>query len=232
MGRGDKMKKIIFMIILFFCFNVYSSDNNGILKVSSSFVSTGVEFEKINVEGRGKIFSKEKLNDIAVNIFKSSRLKEDYKFFTENDSIDLWGDDLNIRITKLPGEYLYNAYFLLSQHLYNGNINNIRRSIIEGFRIYNVKPTLSYLIVGKYPYKMTVPVMRDNANRILINAGAKFVNEISDRNLVSIIGFLPAIKESIKINEIFTNVNIALRYNDLDKSTYIWIGCPIISIEY
>ena len=226
------MKKIIIILILFFCLDVYSSDNNGILKVSSCLADTGGIFEKINVEGRGEIYSKEKLIDIVMNIYKSSKIKEDYKFSADNNSINLSGADLSIRITKLPEEYSYDVYFLLSQHLDNANINSIRNSIIEGFRTYSVKPTLSYLIVGKYSYKMTMPVMMEKANKILTNIGAKFINEISDGNLVSIVGFSPEIKEKIKINEIFTNVNIALRYNNFDKNTYIWIGCPIISIEY
>ena len=138
----------------------------------------------------------------------------------------------SINITKLPQENLFYVSFLVSQPNDTRNINNIRKQISSSFSIYSVKPDIFYLLIGKYPYKMTIADMTYQAKDILRTSGAKFINLIKDRNLISVIGLLPQFNEKIKINDDFTNLNIALRYSNSDNSTYIWIGCPIISIDY
>lgn len=229
---GGNMKKMVIVVILFFCLEVYSSDNNGILKVSNCFVSSGGKFKQINVVGRGKILSKEKLTDIVVKIYKSYGKRFVYRLSKGKAEIKLIGEDVFITITKLPEENLFYVYFLVSQHDDRSNINNMRRNILKSFSVYSVKPHISYLIIGKYPYKMTLADMGFKAKEIVKTSGAQFINLINDRNLISAIGFLPQLEEKIKIQDNIINLNIALRYNDLDKSTYIWIGCPIISVEY
>jgi hypothetical protein len=231
-GWWELMKKIILVVILIFCLGVYSSDNSGILRVSNALINTDARIDKTNIEGRGKILSKEKLTDIAAKIYRASGRRAVYKISKEEATINLTSNDLFITVTKLPEENLFYVSFLVSQHNGRSNINNMRRSILEGFSVYSVKPSIYYLIIGKYPYKLTTTEMFCKAKIILKSSGAQFINSIKDRNLISVIGLLPQFKEKIKIKDNITNLNIALRYNNLDKSTYIWIGCPIITVEY
>ncbi|WP_443110742.1 YwmB family TATA-box binding protein [Caloramator sp. mosi_1] len=61
--------------------------------------------------------------------------------------------------------------------------------------------------------------------------GAIFVNGIENENLVSVSAFANAGGEE-KCEDKYVNLNIALRYSDLNKCTYIWIGSPLIYEEY
>lgn len=227
------MKKIfILSIILIVCVIGYISNYNGILKLSNYLKNTGAEIEKINIEGYGKFYSNENLKDIAVNIYKASGIQGKYVINQNDEDTMISSNNIIIKIKRMPKENLNYASFILSQHLNNKNINNIRNSIYKGFSIYNVKPDFSFLIEGQYPKKMEISEMRDKASEILHYMGAVEIKGIDDRNLVSLSGYTPMISEKIKVISSYTNLNIALRYNKNNCNTHVWIGCPIIAIEY
>lgn len=68
----------------------------------------------------------------------------------------------------------------------------------------------------------------------------KFARDLKIENLekmrddyaVSVLGYSPELSDSITILDKSYNVNIAMRYNSEDDRTYIWIGTPVISVEY
>lgn len=56
--------------------------------------------------------------------------------------------------------------------------------------------------------------------------------KIQDKYNFSIIGFSPLLSEGIQILGKNYNIHIAIRYNSDEDTTYIWIGTPVISLEY
>ncbi|HHW03952.1 MAG TPA: YwmB family TATA-box binding protein [Thermoanaerobacterales bacterium] len=56
--------------------------------------------------------------------------------------------------------------------------------------------------------------------------------QMRDEHTVSLLGFSTQLSDSITIMGHSYNVNIAIRYNSEDDRTYIWIGTPVISVEY
>ncbi|HQA59733.1 MAG: YwmB family TATA-box binding protein [Tepidanaerobacteraceae bacterium] len=55
---------------------------------------------------------------------------------------------------------------------------------------------------------------------------------MKDEYTFSLMGYSPLFVDCIEIMDKCYNVNIAIRYNLEDDKTYIWIGIPVISIEY
>ena len=60
----------------------------------------------------------------------------------------------------------------------------------------------------------------------------KIVEEYKEDSLLSFSIFTPYIEEYIYTGSNKMNLNIALRYNEYEDKTYIWIGTPIITIGY
>ncbi|OZV13462.1 hypothetical protein CIW83_04260 [Tissierella sp. P1] len=51
-------------------------------------------------------------------------------------------------------------------------------------------------------------------------------------SLVSYTAYTPLIESSIFSGEKKVNLNLAIRYNENEDKTYIWIGTPIITTGY
>ncbi|HWI54458.1 MAG TPA: YwmB family TATA-box binding protein [Desulfobacteria bacterium] len=54
----------------------------------------------------------------------------------------------------------------------------------------------------------------------------------TDRGMVSISGYSPNVRNRLTLDSKWVNINMALRYNSLEKRTMVYIGSPVISIEY
>jgi len=55
---------------------------------------------------------------------------------------------------------------------------------------------------------------------------------MKDEYTFSLMGYSPLFANGIEILGKTYNANIAIRYNSEDDKTYIWIGTPVISLEY
>lgn len=56
--------------------------------------------------------------------------------------------------------------------------------------------------------------------------------KMEDEYTFSFMGYSPLLTNGIQILDKTYNVHIAMRYNLEDDKTYIWIGSPVISLEY
>ncbi|KXG77966.1 hypothetical protein AN618_07740 [Fervidicola ferrireducens] len=70
------------------------------------------------------------------------------------------------------------------------------------------------------------------ARRILEELKIKEVEKMEDLEMQNFIGYSPLIPDSLEIMGKKYNVNIAVRDSDQDDKTYIWLGVPVLSIEY
>lgn len=124
------------------------------------------------------------------------------------------------------------ASLTVSQNAHNVNINNIKQTIFINFIRHRAIPKFSLLVMGRFNGKLTTSEMKEKAIEILKRKRAIFVDGIENENLVSVSAFLPTLEERKKCEDKYINLNIALRYSDLNKCTYIWIGSPLIFEEY
>ncbi len=62
--------------------------------------------------------------------------------------------------------------------------------------------------------------------------GANEVEGIENDDLISITGYTLGLEESISYCGKKVNINMAARYNSYEDRTYIWIGTPLIVVEY
>lgn len=124
------------------------------------------------------------------------------------------------------------ASIIVSQNAHTMNINNIKQTIFKNFLLKRAYPKFSILVQGKFEGKMASQQMKQVALNIINSKRAIFVDGIEEDNLVSVSAFLPTLEERKKCNNSFVNLNIALRYSSINDCTYIWVGSPLIFVEY
>lgn len=90
----------------------------------------------------------------------------------------------------------------------------------------------SSCIIGTYKGKLP-SAEADKKSRIALESiNAKKVEGIDNEELKSISAFSSNVDGYIMSNQDRVNVKLAMRYSSYDDKTYIWIGTPLIPIEY
>ncbi|WP_427337923.1 YwmB family TATA-box binding protein [Caloranaerobacter sp. DY30410] len=111
----------------------------------------------------------------------------------------------------------------------------LKKTIDEISNIYNnfnAKPEITTCIIGTFDGKLNEDEKIKKVSKALSSINGRKVEGFFNDSLVSISAYSPAIDEFIYTGNNKMNVNIALRYNEYEDKTYIWIGTPIISIGY
>ncbi len=93
----------------------------------------------------------------------------------------------------------------------------------------NTKLTIN--LAGYYDGLLENKELKEKINRAFEKVGAAKVEGIEE-GLISITGYTPKIEETIKYCGKTVNINMAARFNSYEDKTYIWIGTPLIVLEY
>lgn len=165
-----------------------------------------VEVDKTIEEGLSQIIIKGQLEEeiYAVLIVQSSQYEE----FKESTIV------LDIIDTK--GEYDFSE---LSDRI---------RNILS----YYGKTTVNITLTGSYDNRLTKKDIDQSISRIMKRIKAKEIEGIRNEDLTSITGYCPSMIEHLNYAGKKANINIAYRYNSFEDKTNIWIGTPIIVMEY
>lgn len=237
-GGMDLKKIVVCFLALFLIFCVYLTGRglNDSFILKNCFDLSGAEFMRMDIEGSGKIQTEDIPYKAASKLLNASGMGGAYEITEENGltvlRIKNGRNQVVIKTRKMQGENLVYASVMYSQYSDNVNITNIRRSISKAFRIYNIKPSFSSLIQGKYNEALTIPQMKARAASVFSSGNARFVEGVDDGNMVSVSGYIAGLKDVTKCMGKMVNLNTALRYSRVDGCTYIWVGSPIILLEY
>ncbi len=96
--------------------------------------------------------------------------------------------------------------------------------------IQGVRATLC--IIGSYADNIPEDSMEGIINSVFQTVDALEVERAVYDGLISISAYTPRIGEYIEIGGNRINLNVAMRYNSFEGRTYIWLGSPVISLEY
>lgn len=100
------------------------------------------------------------------------------------------------------------------------------------FDEYGKPVNITTCVIGTFDGYMD---LRENEKRILGVARAikgKIVEEYKEDGVLSLSIFTPYIEEYVFTGNKKMNMNIAVRFNEYEDRTYIWIGTPIITVGY
>lgn len=111
-------------------------------------------------------------------------------------------------------------------------INGIIEKVESFFKQYDKLMNVTTCIVGTFDGDID---LNDKEKTILNTTKlikGKVVEKYNDGDALSFTIYTPYIEEHIYTGDKKMNLNIAVRYNEYEDKTYIWIGTPIITIGY
>lgn len=228
-------KYIVITLIMVLVVLSISKSTDGKESIMSCFKKSQAEFIRMDIEGSAEFFSDEDVETILKTMLKSSEIKGDYKVFTDDMThLVLKNNNFEVHIKgrQLQDKKAVYVSFMLSHNSTFENINNIWRTISEAFAVYNVEPSFSTLIQGKYNKKFSITQMKKIGEKVFFENGAEVIGKIDDGKVVSLYGYMPGLGNNIDVSRKKVNLNVALRYSEVNCCTYIWIGNPIITLEY
>lgn len=131
--------------------------------------------------------------------------------------------------SKMDETYLYLNLINKEHFLTNNDIINSVESI---FKEYDSFMEITSSIIGYIDGNACNDEIEKKAIRALRRLKGNTVETFKDVNLLSYTAYTPRIVKNISIGEKKINLNLAIRYNDYEDKTFIWIGTPIITSGY
>ncbi len=95
-----------------------------------------------------------------------------------------------------------------------------------------IEAEITTCIVGNFPGKLSSDIINDKIRMTIEKINGKIIEDYYDENLASVSAYSPLIDRYIFIGNKKMNFNVAMRYNEYEDATYIWIGTPIIATGY
>jgi len=87
-------------------------------------------------------------------------------------------------------------------------------------------------IVGSYAESIPEDNMDAIIGSIFQSIEAKEVERAICDDFLSVSAYTPRIGDHIEMGDERINLNVAMRYNSYEGRTYIWLGSPVITLEY
>lgn len=140
----------------------------------------------------------------------------------------------NIEVESVKTDKGGETYMLMDVSINNSSseLASEREKVATYYQNKRVKANISSCVIGVYDGKLTENAMRSKIADAMSSVKAKEVEGLSNDEINSISAFSGNINNFVLSNNKKVNMQIAMRYSSYDNKTYIWIGSPLINVEY
>lgn len=135
----------------------------------------------------------------------------------------------------LPEEYEKEPQTYLVVNVSGRKLDNFvdyRQKVKEAVISLNGKSKITSCVTGTFNGKLDEAKQNQILENIYGCLKISDTEKMKDEYTFSLMGYSPLLPKGIQILDKTYNVHIAMRYNSEDDKTYIWIGTPVISLEY
>ncbi|AOT70065.1 YwmB family TATA-box binding protein [Geosporobacter ferrireducens] len=158
----------------------------------------------------------------------------------EKDYTQVWitgkvkaGSTVTIQIQSQQHEKLQETHIMIDFYEDHGmlEIKGLTEQLYELLKPYG-KTNITTCLIGTFEGNMEVTEREEVVKALMKALEVKEVEGYREGNIISIVGYSDKIKEWINYGGNRVNVNIAMRYNDYENKTFLWIGTPLITVGY
>lgn len=117
----------------------------------------------------------------------------------------------------------------------NGDVDQMlsQKQLLENiYKEERENSSISMTVVGFFDGHLNNDILNKKINAIIKILEGKKIEELQDENLISVSAYSENIKCRVKSGNKKINIQIAARYSSFDDKTFLWIGTPLINIEY
>ena len=111
-------------------------------------------------------------------------------------------------------------------------INDIIEKVEKIFDEYEKPVNITTCVMGTYDGQIDLKENEKKILGVIKTIKGSIVEEYKEDGVLSFSLFTPYIEEHVFTGNNKMNLNIAIRFNEYEGKTYIWIGTPIITIGY
>lgn len=128
----------------------------------------------------------------------------------------------------------FESYIVVNvvDHSQNVDGSLFKRQVQDFLQEVGEKPIVAVTYVGSFEGRLESVKMQNICDTMLKSLRGIAVEGIHDEGFVSISGYSVLLGKGIMSGGRQVNIQVAMRYNSYKDRTYIWVGTPIISIEY
>jgi hypothetical protein len=236
------------MVLLLSIISYAQQNQNGYDKIVDAFEKTDSNFESYNINGHAQIDDKflsfEEMNDIANKINESlgidisnleyTKTEQDNfrQVYTYSKNMDSHGVSVIIESEKC--ENVEQTHIIVDI-----NNNEVYKDIVENYtklknilKNYSSNLDLYSCIIGYFEEKVDKKCYNSIAKNIFSDLNAVKKEEIQDENMLSVTGYTSDLNEYIAYGGNKVNLNVSLRYSEYEDKTFVYIGTPLIVLEY
>jgi hypothetical protein len=151
---------------------------------------------------------------------------------TLNASMD--NKHYNLSVESIKTEKGWESYVIIDVSIDNNSLELVseRQKLEQYFELKSIHPKISSCVIGVYDGRLTEADMRSKIADAMTSVKAKEVEGLQNNEIQSISAFSGNINNFVLSNNKKVNMQIAMRYSTYDDKTYIWIGSPLIHVEY
>ena len=120
---------------------------------------------------------------------------------------------------------------LIKREKFSAN-NDIIQLAENVFNEFNQPMEITTCIIGGFDGKFNKRIVENKFDAVINRFNGIVVDKYTEDNLISYTAYTDYIENNIFAGEDKINLNVALRYNECDDKTLIWIGTPIIANGY
>ncbi|KXZ39039.1 TATA-box binding [Alkalithermobacter thermoalcaliphilus JW-YL-7 = DSM 7308] len=196
---------------------------NGHVEISDRFLEFK-EMEEI-IDSLNSIYGIRK-SDLNYTKSEENGFRQMYTY-TQNENLE----NVSVIVQSQLSENVEETHIIIdiqSNQVYKSIVSNYEK-VRDILSKYSEKVDIYTCLIGSYEGNVDYI---NKANYVLKKLGAEKVEEIIDDRFISLTGYTKNIKEYISFAKRKVNVNVSVRYSEYDNKTYIYIGTPLIVLEY
>ncbi|NLJ41604.1 MAG: hypothetical protein GX352_08360 [Clostridiales bacterium] len=241
------MKKVLFkcaiVMLICICISILvcntgrriSATGDNKVDLGQCFVASNFQWMQANIHAWAQIDSKTDIEDLPDSIIKhfTSIKDKTIKIKGKDNSVRLilWEDDHSDLEYKITVTYKPDTYLIINviNTISYADTDVILNRIEEIFHTIDARPNIFITHRGATIGELR-KAERESVGRGLVESlGGKDTQIMEDERLISIAGFSPHLGTDPMDG---INFRLASRYNSSEDKTYLWVGTPIITIEY
>lgn len=127
-----------------------------------------------------------------------------------------------------------NTYLVSDIILYDycENIMPVKEQLDTIFNDLSLKAKTNITMMGSYDGNMNYEDKKLTAFDIIKKINAVGREDYVTDKIYSVVGYTKRIDEYIYLDKQKININLALRYNEYENKTYLYLATPVITVEY
>lgn len=255
-----KVLGVIIILVLFF--SMISSaeqvnlddnqkDRNDYELILDSFEKTGSTFDNYNINAHAmmdnEFLSFEEMDKIVNEIVAKFGIDKERMEYTRSEQKDfrqIYVYDRNSQNKAERGISIIidseRCQSMEQTHIIvDINTNQVYKGIVEDYiklknnlKKYSKNIDVYSCICGFFEGKIDEKCYNNIVDDILSSLDAQKKDEIQDDNILSTTGYTKNLGNCIEYGEDKINVNASVRYSEYDDKTFVYIGTPLITLEY